>query len=171
MTPSLGRRLDTLARRLLPCASTLAMSMVGVVPLHIPASPPAALSMSLIAVFYWSLYRPDLMPAWAAFGLGLAQDVLVGLPLGISACVLITVHAAVGTQRRFFLGKSFGVVWLGFAVMASAALAFGWLLTCVHHGALLAPTAVLFQTSIMIGVFPIASRLLLRCHLAVLGHA
>jgi rod shape-determining protein MreD len=98
MTPSLGRRLDTLARRLLPCASTLAISMVGVVPLHIPAWPPAALSMSLIAVFYWSLYRPDLMPAWAAFGLGLAQDVLGGLPLGITACVLITVHAAVGTS-------------------------------------------------------------------------
>ena len=70
MTPLLWRRLDTLARRLLPCASTLAMSIVGVVPLHIPASAPAALSMSLIAVFYWSLYRPDLMPAWAAFVLG-----------------------------------------------------------------------------------------------------
>src|SRR6266511_776502 len=108
------------------------------------------------------------MPAWAAFVLGLLQDIFVGLPLGVSACVLIAVHAAVGTQRRFFVGKSFGVVWLGFAVMASAALALSWVLTCVYHGALLAPSV--FQTLITIGVFPILSRLLLRCQLAVLGH-
>src|SRR6266511_3105701 len=155
MKPSIWRRLDILARHLLPCASTLAMLIVGVVPLRIPTFASVAPSMSLIAVFYWSLYRPDLMPAWAAFVLGLLQDIFVGLPLGVSACVLIAVHAAVGTQRRFFVGKSFGVVWLGYAVMASAALALSWVLTCVYHGALLAPSAAVFQTLITIGVFPI----------------
>jgi rod shape-determining protein MreD len=110
------------------------------------------------------------MPAWAAFVLGLLQDSLVGLPLGVSACVLIAVHAAASTQRRFFVGKSFGVVWLGFAVVASLALALSWALTCIYYGALLAPDAVLFQTLITIGVFPILSRLLLRCQLAVLRH-
>jgi rod shape-determining protein MreD len=170
MKPSIWRRLDTFARHLLPCALTLAMLIVGVVPLHIPAFESVAPSMPLIAVFYWSLYRPDLMPAWAAFVLGLLQDSFVGLPLGVSACVLIAVHAAASTQRRFFVGKSFGVVWLGFAVVASVALALSWVLTCIYYGALLAPGAVLFQALITIGVFPVLSRLLLRCQLAVLRH-
>lgn len=171
MKRSVWRRLDTLARHLFPFASTLAMLVLGAVPLHIPAFASVAPSVSLIAVFYWSLYRPDLMPAWAAFVLGVVQDIFVGLPLGVGACVLIAVHAAVSTQRRFFVGKSFGVVWLGFAVMASAGLAFTWLLTCIYHGALLAPNAMLFQALITIGVFPLLSRLLLRCQIVVLGQA
>jgi rod shape-determining protein MreD len=170
MKPSIWRRLDTLARRLLPCAMTLAMLIAGVVPLHIPAFEPVAPAMLLIAVFYWSLYRPDLMPAWAAFAFGLLQDVFVGLPLGVSACMLIAVHAAVDTQRRFFVGKSFSVVWLGFAVVASATVALGWVLTCISYGALLAPEPVLFQSLVTIGVFPLLSRVLLRCQLAVLRH-
>ena len=31
----------------------------------------------LIAVFYWALWRPDLMPAWAVFALGLAAGCLI----------------------------------------------------------------------------------------------
>jgi rod shape-determining protein MreD len=170
MKPSIWRKLDTLARQLMPCAMTLAMLIAGVVPLHIPAFESVAPAMPLIAVFYWSLHRPDLMPAWAAFVLGLLQDIFAGLPLGVSACALIAVHAAVNTQRRFFVGKSFGVVWLGFTVVASAAVALSWVLTCVSCGALLAPEAALFQSLITIGVFPILSRVLLRCQLAVLRH-
>ena len=76
-------------------------------------------ALPLIAVFYWTLYRPDLMPPVAAFVIGLLQDILGGLPLGVSACVLVGVHAAVNTQRRFFIGKSFAVVWLGFALVSA----------------------------------------------------
>src|SRR5512143_2397270 len=171
MKRSVWPRFDTLALHLFPFASTLAMLVFGAVPLHIPAFASVAPSVSLIAVFYWSLYRPDLMPAWAAFVLGVVQDIFVGLPLGVGACVLIAVHAAVSTQRRFFVGKSFGIVWLGFAVIASAGLAFTWLLTCIYHGAVLSPNAMLFQVLITIGVFPLLTRLLLRCQVVVLGRA
>jgi hypothetical protein len=54
--------------------------------------------------------------------------------------------------------------------VASVALALSWVLTCIYYGALLASDAVLFQALITIGVFPILSRLLLRCQLAVLRH-
>jgi rod shape-determining protein MreD len=171
MRPSVWRKLDLLARQSVPCALTFAMLLIGIVPLHIPQFQMVAPSLPLIAVFYWTLYRPDLMPAFAAFFIGLLHDILVGLPLGVSAGVFVCVHAAVNTQRRFFIGKSFSVVWLGFAVVASTALTLFWLITCAYYGALVAPSALVFQTLTTLGCFPIVCWVLLRCQLSLLNHA
>jgi rod shape-determining protein MreD len=168
MKPTFWRRLDTLARHLVPSLSIFALMLVGVVPLHIPALHAVAPALPLIAVFYWTLYRPDLLPAIAVFAAGLLQDILFGLPLGVSAVMLVLVHAAVTTQHRFFLGKSFGVVWLGFSLVAAAALALAWLVNCAYNAALIPPDAVAFQVLTTIGFFPVLCWVLLRCQLALL---
>jgi len=161
------QQLDTLARNLVPLLLTVALLLAGILPLHITLLQSIAPLLPLIAVFYWTLYRPDLMPAVAVFAIGLLQDILVGLPIGVSGCVLVCVHAAVNTQRRFFAGKSFAVLWVGFAVVASAALILGWLLTCVYYATLVTPDRLIFQILITIGCFPIFCRLLQRCRLAL----
>jgi rod shape-determining protein MreD len=160
-------RLDTIARNLLPAAVTLAVLLAGVIPLHIAALQAVSPALLVIVVFYWTLYRPDLLPAVAVFLIGSLQDILMGLPIGVSACVLIGVHAAVTTQRRFFPGRSFEVVWLGFAIVATAALIFGWLLTCAYYLALIAPEKLAFQIVTTIGFFPIFCRVLRRCRLSL----
>jgi rod shape-determining protein MreD len=171
MKPSFWRKLDTVARQLVPAVSIFAMLLASVVPLHVPYFEAVAPSLPLIAVFYWTLYRPDLMPAFAVFLLGLAQDILVGAPLGINACLLVLVHAAVRTQRRFFTGRSFGILWLGFASVAVLALPVGWLMACAYYGRLAPPDAVIFQTLTTIGCFPLLSWALLRCQLSLLKQA
>jgi rod shape-determining protein MreD len=171
MNYSVWQRMDAFARHVMPCALSLALAIVSVVPLHIPSFESVAPSLSLIAVFYWTLHRPDLMPAWAVFVLGLLQDALAALPIGVSACVLTSAHAIVVAQRRFLSGKSFGVVWLSFALVAVGAFALSWALSCAYYGALLAPKAILFQAVATFGVYPVLSRLLLRCQIALLGRA
>lgn len=170
MRPSAIRRLDTLARQMIPVASSLALILCGVVPLHVSAFAIVSTSFSLIAVFYWSLYRPDLMPAVAAFGIGLFQDVLMALPLGVSALVLVAVHAVVVTQRRFFLGKPFAVVWLGFAMIAFAAIGLTWLVVSAYYGTLIAWPRIALQMSMAIGWFPVLVWLLTRCQIGLLRH-
>lgn len=167
MKLSIWLRMDDFARHLAPCVLTAVMLVAGVVPLHVPAFGSVSPSLSLISVFHWSLYRPDLMPPWTAFALGLLQDVLLGAPLGVGACMLTAVHALVDTQRRFFIGKSFGVIWTGFAAVAVSAFILGWALTCAYHAVLLAPTAIVFEWLVTVGVFPMVSRLLVRCHVAL----
>lgn len=167
MTSPVLQRLDTVARNLLPVAVTVAVLLAGVLPLHIAALQSVWPALPVIAVFYWTLYRPDLLPAVAVFFIGLLQDILVGLPIGVSACVLVGVHAAVNTQRRFFAGRSFEVTWLGFALVATAALLFGWLLTSLYYLELIAPEKLAFQVVTTIGFFPIFCRLLLRCRLSL----
>ena len=168
MSDCFWRRLDALARQLVPGAVTMILVIVAVVPLHIPSFEPVAPSLSLIATFYWALHRPDLMPVWAVFVLGLLQDALIGLPAGVSACMLTAAHAAVIAQRRFLVGGSFRVVWLSFGLSTLGAFALGWALTCAFHGAFLAPTATVFQALVTFGAYPLLSRLLLGCEVALL---
>jgi rod shape-determining protein MreD len=169
MRPTLLRRLDAIARQLGPFALTLAFVLGSAVPLPIPGSEAVAPWLALMCVFYWSLYRPDLMPAVAVFAIGIFEDALTGMTIGISAAVFVLVHATVNAQRRFFLNKPFAIVWLGFALIAFGAFAAAWLLNCIFFGMLIDVPAVLARAVVTIGCFPVIAWLLLRCHLSLLG--
>ncbi len=163
MSPALWDRLDVTARRLLPAALTAGLVLAAVLPLHSAAARAMTPSLPLIAVFFWTLYRPDLMPAVAVFVIGLLWDVFAGLPIGIGASVLVVVHLVVTLQRPLFSGKSFPVLWLRFAVLAAAALILCWLMTCLYYFTVIPPDRILFQIVTTVGVFPILCWLLLRC--------
>lgn len=150
-----AKRVDSLARQLLPLASTIVILIAGVIPLHVPNLPSISPALSLVCVFYWTLHRPGLMPPFAAFALGLLQDILAGLPLGGTSLVMLFVHAITTTQRRFFEHASFGIMWLSFALLVTAALALGWVLACGYYGVLIAPGPVVIQGLMTIGCFPL----------------
>lgn len=168
MKPSLWHRLDALARRLTPFALTLVLVVVSVVPLHIPGFARVAPLLPLIAVYHWAIYRPRLLPAFAVFVIGLLQDTLTGTPIGVNALVFIGVYGVVLSQRRFFAGKSFAVVWLGFTVVAAGAALSSWILVSVYNLTLVAPRAVLFQYLMTLGVFPLLAWVFLRWQRAFL---
>ncbi len=171
MKAGLWRRLDALSRDLAPVALTVVLLLLCTLPLRVPAFNVLIPSLPLIAVFYWVLYRPDLMPAGAAFAIGLVEDGLSGTPIGVSAMVLTCVHAGVTVQRRFFAGKSFAIVWLGFAVVATLAFFLAWLLVCAYYGMRVNASGVILQAVVTIGCLPLVWRLLVRCHLAILRPA
>ena len=168
MKPSFWHRLDVFSRQVVPSASTLAVIVLNVLPIPMDGLHAVAPSLPIIAVFYWTLYRPDLMPPLAVFLFGLVQDSLSGQPLGVAAFMLLFVHAVVQMQRRFFIVKSFGIIWLGFAVVTIGALLLGWLLTAVYHMALVPPRLLAFQALTTVGTFPVLCWALMRCQLAVL---
>lgn len=120
--PTLWSRMETASRRMTPIGLTVLASLLTVVPAHVPGLQPVVPILPIIMVFHWSLYRPDLMPAAAVFVVGMLYDALIGAPIGLHAVVFVAVHAVVDTQRRFFVNKPFGIIWLGFAVVSAG----GW---------------------------------------------
>ena len=91
------------------------------------------------------------------FFVGLLQDILVGMPLGFSAIILILIRALAVSQKRVFLGKSFLMLWWGFGLVAFLA-AFGlWILTIIYNQIFLDPRPILFQASLTIVIFPVVS--------------
>lgn len=71
----------------------------------------------LIAVFYWMLYRPTLLPMWILFLCGLLLDTLLAAPLGLHAFVLVLAGWMVRRQRRFLFAQSFPVLMVAFAML------------------------------------------------------
>ena len=154
MIRTLWHRLDMTARNLSPFAISILLVMMAMVPVRIPEISPVLPSLALIAVFYWSIYRPDLMPVWAVFLIGIFEDLLGGGPIGIGTISLLLVHGIVRSQPRFFASASFMVMWFLFALAAAGAIATVWLLTCLYYGVAVHPRPALFQFFLTVAIYP-----------------
>lgn len=171
MTPGIMLRLDRTARNLAPMFLCIALVMISALPVNLPGYGRIAPNLALIAVFYWAIFRPDLVTQSGAFAIGLFQDILGGTPLGLQALVLLLVHHAVVSQQRFFAGKSFPVVWWAFATTAAAAGGAIWIATMALNFTLLDPTPAFFQFPLTVAFCPFLTWLLARVHHAVLPAA
>ncbi|MBI1363122.1 MAG: rod shape-determining protein MreD [Proteobacteria bacterium] len=65
-------------------------------------------------IFYWGLYRPDLVPHAVCLLVGLLQDILSGTPLGIHALGFILLRQMAAGQQQFLHGRAFHLVWFFF---------------------------------------------------------
>jgi len=154
MKATVWQRLDIFLRNLTPMLVTMCMVVVGVVPLRLPDASFIVPTLALMAVYYWSLHRTDLLPATAVFATGLFQDILTGVPMGLNAFILLGVFGICVTQRRFFYNKSFAVVWWGFMVVAAAALLAEWMLMSIYLETLISLKPVLFKYLTTIALYP-----------------
>lgn len=163
--------MDLWVRHLLPVGMTLALVLLTVMPTRIPGFAGVAPLLALTSVFYWSIFRPDLLPAYAAFLIGLLYDIVSGMPLGVYALVLLLVQGVTAAQRRFFLGKSFVVAWCAFGVVAGAGMILSWLLVSMLLSTFVEPQAVMFEYLMTLSLYPVLSWLLARTQVAFLRDA
>ena len=169
MKPTFWQRLDVIVRSMTPFFLTLAFVVLAQVPLHIPGFAEVAPILPLMAVYHWTIYRPDLLPAVAVFFAGLLHDALSGMPFGVNAAVFVIVHMVVMSQQVFFQGKSFPVIWLGFTLVAAGAVMLTWLLNALFFAAI-APAEVAFaQYLVTVGAFPVLAWLLARWQRTILA--
>ena len=78
----------------------------------------------------------------------------------LEALVLLGAYSMVASQRRFFLGKSFVVMWWGFLLVAAGALAAEWALVSVLRGAIVDPRPVAVEFVMTLAFFPFVTWLL-----------
>jgi len=171
MTSGLWQRMDLLARQLTPSILTLALVILNAVPLHLPELSRIAPLLPLMAIYHWAIFRPRLLPASVVFLTGVLQDVLGGTPVGVNALVFLAVYGAVLSQKRFLTGKSFAILWLGFALIAAGAMVLSWVVVSVLSVTLVEPRTVIFQYLLTLGLFPAVAWLLLLWQRAFLRQA
>lgn len=155
MKRSFWMNLDALARQFTPFGTAVLATLLGVLPLNIPGLGAVSPLWPLIAVYFWSMSRPDLFPAAAAFLIGLLYDALGGAPIGVNAAVFVLAHAAVVGQRRFLHGKPFALAWVGFALILAGTLVLSWTLASAWNGAVLPVRATVYQYFVTLGCFPL----------------
>jgi rod shape-determining protein MreD len=95
---------------------------------HLP--PPL---LALMPVYFWCLVRPDLMPPWVAFAIGILEDLLSGGPPGVWAAAFVASYALVDRQRESFAGLAgFGAI-IGFAAAMFTACAVAFLIATFYY--------------------------------------
>jgi rod shape-determining protein MreD len=127
MQPTALQRFDSNARRLVPFGLTLLLMLFALTPTQVPGMAHVTPMYALAAIYFWSIYRPDLIGYGASFAIGLLDDLLTGAPLGSTAFVLLACQQVVLHQQKFFNAKPFGIFWLAFAVLALGAGILKWL--------------------------------------------
>lgn len=171
MNISTLQRLDLWARALSPFALTVLLVLASVALVRSPEVAPVVPSLALAAVFYWTVFRPDLMPPWAIFLIGLFQDLITGIPLGAGVLALLIVYLTVTVQRRFFSSASFFMLWISFILIAAIATLPMWLAACFLLGQIVDPAPVLLQYLATIAVYPCLAWLLGQAQQAFLKAA
>jgi rod shape-determining protein MreD len=156
----LQRDVDVLSR-LLPFGSSVIAAILSVVPLHVPGLAVVTPAFALMAIYHWTVYRPDLMPASGVFLVGIALDLLDGTPyVGLSSLTFLVARGLILVGRRRAANQPFAIVWAGFLAIAVIAIGLEWLATSALSLAALATRPFVFQILVTVAAYPIGDYLL-----------
>jgi len=162
------QKFDLVARRCVPVSVTVFLLLLGLVPLHTPGMPSLAPMYTLMAVYFWSVYRPEGFGFGAAFGIGVVEDLLVGTPLGSTALTLLLCQWVVLNQQKFFSNRPFLEVWLAFSVIATGAALLRWFCAGLI-GQIFPPFSNVFASLILtIVIYPVIGWLLARAQMRLM---
>jgi len=169
MTNVLLQRLDNGARLSLPFVTTLVCTFLSVVAWPLPYMDAVAPPLGLMVLYYWAVHRPDLFRPSMAFAIGLLNDVINFLPLGLSALLFVAAHQMILQQRRFFTGHSFYMMWFGFILMIVIVMMAEWIGLCLIRWQGLPFFPVFMQMLLSCVLFPLPCWLLIRLQRNVLS--
>lgn len=116
-------------------------------------------AFSYIAIFYWSVYRSDLVPISLLVGLGLINDSLSSHVLGEETFLYLVLASLVHMDRRFLLHKEFNYLWQSIASLI-VVIGVGKGLLAWQLSLAFSTSYQLLDTAIGIVFFPIWVRLM-----------
>ncbi|SNB61415.1 rod shape-determining protein MreD [Arboricoccus pini] len=159
--------LDHLARRILPFLTVAITLLFDLLPLTTLASDAVRPSLTIVAVYFWTLYRPDLLGSIVLFLLGLVADAVAGMPIGMTALMLLCIRAMVMVPQRIVLARSFLGGWLGLALVTLSVQFLRWFLACLYALHVFPIDTVLVSSVLTILCYPPVALLLGRANVEI----
>jgi rod shape-determining protein MreD len=120
-------------------------------------------------LYYWSIYRPTILPFWAAFVLGFLIDLVSGNLLGLNAFVLVLSMIMISNQRRYLLSQPFATQWAGFLCVSVAVECIRWLVMMLVNWAYLSPVSGFVSAVFSAVLYPVTALIMLGC-LRLIAH-
>lgn len=72
----------------------------------------------LIALYFWTITRPSLLPLPAVFAIGFLYDIASDSVPGLHTFAFMVITVLVRSQRRYLLAQPWPVLWVGFVIAA-----------------------------------------------------
>ncbi len=154
-------------RFLVPLSLLAVLFLLSVTALSIPYAGSVRPALVLIAVYYWSIFRPTLMPPFLCFLIGLLLDIVSGLPMGVNAIVFTLVQWIVRDQRKFLMAQAYMTTWAVFILVAMGAIFLQWGLYGLVRLQWSPVTPVLVSAGVTILLFPVVTFFLILSHRAL----
>jgi rod shape-determining protein MreD len=148
------QRIDRAARTALPTTLAVALLVLSGVPLGLPGLRGLAPAFAVPIVFFWSIWRPALVPPPAVFALGVLADLLGAAPLGVSSLTLLLLAGLVDARRRLLARQTVLGVWVLFVPYAALTLGLSWLLTSLLSLRIMPPEPALLQWALTVALYP-----------------
>ena len=115
--PTFYEQIQTLSRFFVPYFLITLLLGVSIVSFVSPYDGFTPQVLVRIVLYFWFLYRPTLMPVWLVCILGLINDLVVGMPLGLTPLIYLSIRQFILYQRTFLMAQSFVILWSVFIVM------------------------------------------------------
>jgi rod shape-determining protein MreD len=160
-----SERTEAGARLIAPYSLMALLLIFSIISFSFPVTGSIKAPLLLMAIYYWAIYRPTLIPAWLVFGAGILVDLISGIgAVGVSALVFVIVQWIVTDQRRFLMGQSYLMIWIGFMLVSIVSGLMQWMIFGMLNGVW--PPLEQLAFSILLGgaLFPVISTLLHLTH-------
>ncbi len=167
----MATRADNLSR-FVKAATPTALGFLGVMllaaPLRLAEGGLPIPFIPLVVIYFWSIYSPSYLPSPSVFAIGLAQDLVMGGPLGLWSSIYLVSQYTVLSQRSYFQGREQRVVWLGFAVVAGIAATAFWQVMSLMTGTRLPLTPLAVQMLATVAAYPVIAAGFAELHARVI---
>ena len=147
-------------KAVLPFLTILFIIVLMVLPYNISILSDTMPYLTLIGVYYWCVFKPEMLPVAAVFVLGLIQDVLLGSPFGLTSLMLIGVHQFVYMQGRQFLERDFIFNWVVFIMLVVGYGVVYWVITSLYFREILDYLSIVGQILVTIAFYPVITWIL-----------
>jgi len=167
-TPTPAARAGRIVMTVVPFAVALVLVFLSFLPVGRIFGSSAMPALAFVAVYYWAVVRPELLPPMAVFAIGLIFDLLSAGPIGLWAFVYLFAYALTVTQRFFLINAPFSIFWGGFAVVAGIAGIIAWAAASLFFSEALAVGPILWHMVATVLLFPLVVLVLARIQARVL---
>lgn len=141
-------------RRHIPLTFVSMALIVDLVALPGLAPSPMMPHLTLAAIFFWSLLRPDLINNLVIFLIGMVHDLIAGLPLGMTSLTMLLAIKALAASDREFIAGSFVAMWGCFILVAVLLFTLRWLLASLWWAYFFSFEAAMIEAAMTIAIFP-----------------
>jgi rod shape-determining protein MreD len=120
--------------------------------------------LGMVVVFYWAVYRPDVLRLSMIIACGLLADMVRGTPLGWQTLLMLIAYLVAVRQRHLLTSKSFWQFWIGFAAISALTAATNWLFACLWLEQWLSTSGAFYSWATAFCLLPLGSYLLTWVH-------
>ena len=167
--PTVKHRADVAIRDAVPWIFMAICVILLSAPTGLPGGPELMFGVSVGTVYFWSAHRPESMPSWAVFCIGLLADLLSFGPPGTLLLSLLIVHGVAHTWRYGLRRINFIWGWGLMSVLALSLTLFQWVVACIGALRPMSPVPSLFQAALAAGIYPTLSALFVWAHRTIVN--